>query len=87
MVRITLQYQDVGIDSNLQIINQSSCGKTGCIESVAAHKRVVARAERELQNWPMSVLNGRELSFASISNAADIIRTLPFCRLESIICS
>ena len=48
-----------------------SCGKTGCIESVAAHKRVVARAERELQNWPMSVLNGRELSFASISNAAD----------------
>lgn len=48
-----------------------SCGKTGCIESVAAHKKVVARAERELQNWPMSVLNGRELSFASISNAAD----------------
>lgn len=48
-----------------------SCGKTGCIESVAAHSKVVARAERELQNWPMSILQGRQLSFASISNAAD----------------
>lgn len=51
--------------------NPCLCGKSGCLESVARHSRIIAKAQNELPFFRTSILQNTPLSFASISNAAD----------------